>query len=70
MRKRKHKFTDKLKRRICVSEFVTTSGKPKAWFVDKELKCLWQTRILLIFKPTWNAGSTRKLLEVKWFCQK
>ena len=53
-----------------VSEVVATSGKPNDWSVNQELKCLLRTRVLLIFGPTYNARSARKLLEVKRVRQK
>jgi hypothetical protein len=43
--------------------FPKMSGLPA--FVES----LWWTRVLLIFKPTWNARRRRKLLEVKWVQQ-
>jgi hypothetical protein len=69
MRKRKCKVMDELKS-IRVSEMVSTSGKPNSWYVNQELTCLWRTRAPLIFESTWNARSTRKLLEVKRVQQK
>jgi hypothetical protein len=33
---------------------VVASGKPNAWYVNKELACLWQTRVLLVFEPMWK----------------
>lgn len=60
---------------IHVSELVMLTGQPNAWYVNQELLYLWCIRVLLIFDPTWNVRSTRKLLEVKreakqvWHCE-
>jgi hypothetical protein len=59
-----------LKAIMHVSEMVATSGKPNDGSVNQELKCLLRTRVLLIFGPTYNARSARKLLEVKRVRQK
>jgi len=44
-----------------VSEMVAMSGKPNAWSVNQELKCLWRGRVLLIFESTY-------MLEVQESC--
>jgi hypothetical protein len=33
---------------------VATSGKPNAWYVNQELRCLWRTKVLLTFQPKWD----------------
>lgn len=57
---------------IRISKMVATSGKPNAWYVNKELACLWQTRVFLIFEPTWNTRSTHPLFRPEFgnaFCR-
>jgi len=68
MGKIKCKFKDEIKANIPVSEKV--ANKPNACYVSPELTCLRQTRVLVIFKPKWNATCSRKLLELKPFQQK
>jgi len=69
MEKQKCKFKNKLKRKYLCFQNGRDEWTP-VWYVNQQLTCLWWTRVLFIFEPTWWARRHKKAVWIYVVSQK